>query len=393
MSQNLTNANQSKPKIRLAMIGGGQGAFIGAVHRHALLMDGQFTLCAGSFSRDPENNHATANELGLPAERIYSSWQNLIESEALLPTSERVQAIAIVTPNSTHVPIAQAAAAAGIHVLCEKPLGVNTAEVKALASVLQQNPISFVLAHTYIGYPMVWQARHMVASGQLGDIRKINVEYPQGWLSEFIENDSKQASWRTDPTQSGASGCMGDIGTHAFNLAEFVSGHQINQLAAMLNKVVPGRALDDDGAALFRTAQGASGTLIASQVCAGEENAPRIRIYGSKGGLDWSHADPSTLIHRPLNAPYRVLRAGQGMPELCAEASALCRTPGGHPEGYLEAFANLYAIFAASIRQEKSTLVDSVPGIEAGMRGMTFIDTMLTSAANNSAWTDLEVSL
>lgn len=376
-------------KIRLGMIGGGQGAFIGAVHRHAIGMDGQYELVAGAFSRDEVNNQTTAEQLGITPTRTYPNWQDMLEKESALPAGERIQAITIVTPNSTHVPIAIAAAKRGFHVMCEKPLGVSSDEARELADTLQHSKTLFALAHTYIGYPMVWQARHMVASGIIGTVRKILVEYPQGWLSDYIEGDSKQAAWRTDPSQSGASGCMGDIGTHAFNLAEFVSGQRIAKLSAMLNTVVPGRHLDDDGAANFRTTEGASGTLIASQVCAGEENAPKVRVYGDKGGLMWSHGEPNSLVHMPHGAPKRILRAGAGMPELCEEANSLCRTPGGHPEGYLEAFANLYTLFAEHIRGTPRPSGMAAPGIDAGLRGMAFIDAMLASSAADSAWTAL----
>lgn len=373
-------------KIRLAMVGGGEGAFIGAVHRHAIGMDGQYQLVSGAFSRDAGNNQRTAESLGIAANRTYASWQELLASESELPEAERVQAITIVTPNSTHVPIAKAAIAAGFHVICEKPLGVTSAEALELAEVLTKSSAQFALAHTYIGYPMVWQARHMVASGVIGKVRKILVEYPQGWLAELVEAESKQASWRTDPSQSGASGCMGDIGTHAFNLAEFVTGHRVTKLSATLNTVVEGRAIDDDGAAFLQTDQGATGVLIASQVCTGEENAPKLRVYGEKGGLIWTHAEPNSLTHLQNNAPYRVLRAGSGMPELCEQADALCRTPGGHPEGYLEAFANLYTVFAGQIRTGKAPHGLAMPGIEAGLRGMAFIDTMVSSAKADSQW-------
>ena len=376
-------------KIRLGMVGGGQGAFIGAVHRHAIGMDGQYELVAAAFSRSMKNNQATAEQLGLDPARTYSSWQVMLETESTLPAEERIQAITIVTPNSTHVPIAIAAAKLGFHVMCEKPLGVSSEEAQALARTLGHSNTLFALAHTYIGYPMVWQARHMVANGVIGKVRKILVEYPQGWLTDYIEGDSKQAAWRTDPTQSGASGCMGDIGTHAFNLAEFVSGHRIETLSAMLNTVVPGRHLDDDGAANFRTSEGASGTLIASQVCAGEENAPKVRVYGDKGGLMWTHGEPNSLVHMPHGAPKRILRAGSGMPELCEAANSLCRTPGGHPEGYLEAFANLYTLFAEQIRGTPRQGSITTPGIDAGLRGMAFIDAMLASSAADSAWTSI----
>jgi len=384
--QRVTSFN-AQQKIRYGMIGGGEGAFIGAVHRHAAGLDNQLELVCGAFSRNPQNNQTTGQTLGVAQNRLYDSWQQLLTAEAALPAEQRMQLLVIVTPNQLHVPISKAALQAGFAVFCEKPAGVTLAETRELAEVLQQSDQLYGLAHTYLGYPMVWQARAMVQSGQLGQIRKIYVEYPQGWLTDDLESDqNKQASWRTDPAQAGASGCMADIGTHAFGMAEFISGHRVTELCAELTSHVAGRRLDDDGAALFRTAEGASGVLMASQICAGEENALKIRIYGEKGGLEWHQMEPNTVILKPHGAPVQLIRAGRGMPQLDAEANRRCRLPGGHPEGYLEAMANLYSDFAAAIRAGERGQPTGVPGIAAGLRGMAFIETVAASGNSDSKW-------
>lgn len=377
-------------KIRAGMIGGGEGAFIGAVHRHAAGLDGHYDLVCGAFSRDEGNNQRTADRLDIDAERRYADWQTMLDEEARLPADKRMQVVIIVTPNHLHVPISIAAAQAGFHVFCEKPAAVSLDEANSLAAAIADKPVLYGLAHTYLGYPMIWQAQHMVASGQLGRIRKVYVEYPQGWLSDKAETENKQASWRTDPAQSGMSGCMGDIGTHAFGLAEFVLGDTITALSGVLHTHVDGRQLDDDGAALLKTSKGASGVLIASQVCAGEENPLSIRVYGEKGGLEWRQMEPNSLIYRPAGEPYQVLRAGLGNPGVCDEVLRRCRIPGGHPEGYLEAMANLYSDFAAAIRAKRTGTAPGVPGIDAGVRGMAFIDAMLKSSDSNEKWQAVE---
>lgn len=378
---------QKQQPIRAGMIGGGEGAFIGAVHRHAMALDGQYQLVCGAFSRNHENNRQTAAKLGIDTERSYTSWQQLLAAEASLPEQQRMQVLIIVTPNQLHVPISIAALEAGFHVFCEKPAGVTLAETQTLAQALTQSHLLYGLAHTYLGYPMVWQARQLVADGVLGKLRKIIVEYPQGWLSNNLEaSDNKQASWRTDPTQAGPSGCMADIGTHAFGLAEFISQQQITQLCADLTSHINGRQLDDDGAALFRTAQGVSGVLLASQVCAGEENALKIRVYGEKGGLEWQQMEPNSLLLRLVDSPLQILRAGRGQPGLCPEAMRRCRLPGGHPEGYLEAMANLYTDFATALRHGEQVTATGVPGIAAGLRGMAFIETITASSRSEQKW-------
>lgn len=372
--------------IRMGMIGGGEGAFIGAVHRHAAGLDGNYQLVCGAFSRNEDNNSRTAASLNVPLNRAYSSWQAMLDEEAKLPEQERMQVVVIVTPNHLHVPISVAAIKAGFHVFCEKPAGVSFAEVKELQDVIHANESLYGLAHTYLGYPMVWQARHLIESGKLGNIRKVYVEYPQGWLSGEEETHNKQAQWRTDPAISGATGAMGDIGTHAFGLVEFVLNDRVTSLCGELNTHVEGRRLDDDGAALIKTRKGASGVLIASQVCAGEENALKIRVYGDKGGLQWRQMEPNSVIYRPIDAPYQVFRAGQGQVGLCDEASARCRVPAGHPEGYLEAMANLYTDFAKAVRANQKGKAEGVPGINAGLRGMVFIDAMLASTDSDTKW-------
>ena len=372
--------------IRMGMIGGGEGAFIGAVHRHAAGLDGNYQLVCGAFSRNEENNTRTASALNLSTSRTYDSWQSMLEEEAKLPEQQRMQVVVIVTPNHLHVPISLAAIKAGFHVFCEKPAGVSFAEVKELQDVIHASESLYGLAHTYLGYPMVWQARHLVESGKLGKIRKVYVEYPQGWLSGEEETHNKQAQWRTDPAISGATGAMGDIGTHAFGLVEFVLNDSVTSLCGELNTHVEGRRLDDDGAALIKTKKGASGVLIASQVCAGEENALKIRVYGDKGGLAWRQMEPNSVIYRPVDAPYQVFRAGQGQVGLCDAASARCRVPAGHPEGYLEAMANLYTDFAKAVRANQKGKADGVPGINSGIRGMVFIDAMLASTDSDTKW-------
>jgi len=372
--------------IRMGMIGGGEGAFIGAVHRHAAGLDGNYQLVCGAFSRNEENNTRTASALNVSTSRTYVSWQSMLEEEAKLPEQQRMQVVVIVTPNHLHVPISLAAIKAGFHVFCEKPAGVSFAEVKELQDVIHASESLYGLAHTYLGYPMVWQARHLVESGKLGKIRKVYVEYPQGWLSGEEETHNKQAQWRTDPAISGATGAMGDIGTHAFGLVEFVLNDSVTSLCGELNTHVEGRRLDDDGAALIKTKKGASGVLIASQVCAGEENALKIRVYGDKGGLEWRQMEPNSVIYRPVDAPYQVFRAGQGQVGLCDAASARCRVPAGHPEGYLEAMANLYTDFAKAVRANQKGKADGVPGINSGIRGMVFIDAMLASTDSDTKW-------
>ncbi|MHC8314654.1 Gfo/Idh/MocA family protein [Pseudomonas sp. LB3P31] len=378
-------------KIRMGFVGGGEGAFIGKAHRQAAGLDGRFELVCGAFSRDVRNNQDTGAALGLPASRCYSDWRQMLETERGLPAEQRMELLIIVTPNHLHAPIASEALKAGFHVFSEKPAALSLAELLALKEVLQSSDRLYGLAHTYLGYPMVWQARQMVRDGVIGTVRKVLVEYPQGWLSEDVAGQgNKQASWRDQPKQSGLGGCIGDIGTHAFSLAEFIANQSVIQLCAMLNTHVASRQLDDDAAMLLKMADGASGVLVASQVCAGEENPLKIRVYGDKGGLEWRQEQPSSLIHRALDQPMRVLRSGVGQPWLCDAATRRMRLPAGHPEGYLEAMANLYGDFAIAIRgQHDGNSVPGVPGIDVGLRGMAFIEAAVANHRGYSKWTQL----
>jgi predicted dehydrogenase len=382
-------------KLRLGMIGGGQGAFIGAVHRIAARMDDEYELVCGAFSSNAEKTKASGVLLGLSPGRIYTSYQELIEKEKQLPEDERVQVISIVTPNHLHFGPAKLALENGFYVILDKPMTFSLAEAKELEKVVKASGKRFCLTHTYTGYPMVKEARQLVADGKLGKIRKVYVEYPQGWLSTFLEGeDNKQASWRTDPSKSGIAGAMGDIGTHAFNLAEYVSGLQVTKLCADINTVVEGRKLDDDGAALLKFNNGASGVLIASQVAAGDENNIKVRVYGEKGGLEWQQDNANTLLLKWLDKPAEILRTGAGY--LSSYATHNARVPAGHPEGYLEAFANLYRNFALSIKAdiagkpaEKEWL--DYPGIEDGIRGMAFVENVIASGKSDAKWTNFKI--
>jgi predicted dehydrogenase len=376
--------------VRLAMIGGGEGAFIGAVHRLAARLDGAYTLVAGAFSRDHANSLRTGSALGIEPARCYASWEALLAGEAALPQARRTECIAIVTPNHLHLPVAAAALRAGFHVISDKPATRTLAEAEALVPIVRDSGRLYGLTHTYLGYPMVAEMRDRIAQGALGALRKIYVEYPQGWLSADLEHKgNKQAAWRSDPAQAGSGGAIGDIGTHAFTLAEWVTQHRVTALAADLRTHVAGRALDDDAAALLRFEGGASGVLTCSQVCAGEENALTLRVYGERGGMEWRQMEPNSLVLRPVDAPMQILRAGAGgaLGEL---ALSRCRTPGGHPEGYVEAFANLYRDFAAAIRAGETGTARNVPGIELGVRGMRFVERMVESAHASWKWTAFE---
>jgi len=377
------------------MIGGGQGAFIGAVHRIAARMDDQYELVCGAFSSDAEKAKASGLLLGLSPERVYTSYQQLIEKEKQLPEGERVQVISIVTPNHLHFAPAKLALENGFHVILDKPMTFSLAEAKELEKVVKASGKRFCLTHTYTGYPMVKEARQIVANGKLGKIRKVYVEYPQGWLSTFLEGeDNKQASWRTDPTKSGIAGAMGDIGTHAFNLAEYVSGLQVTKLCADINTVVDGRKLDDDGAALLKFNNDASGVLIATQIATGEENNIKVRVSGEKGSLEWQQDNANTLLLKWPDKPAEILRTGSGY--LSSYAAQNTRIPAGHPEGYLEAFANLYRNFALSVKAdmegkpaEKEWL--DYPGIQDGIRGMSFVENVIASGNSDVKWTDFKI--
>ncbi|MEZ7207779.1 Gfo/Idh/MocA family protein [Pseudoalteromonas sp. DY56-GL79] len=376
-------------KIRMAMIGGGEGAFIGAVHRIAARLDGQIELVAGAFSADPNKSLAMGQQLGLNPARCYASYQVLLQQEAELPESERIHFVAIVTPNHLHFPIATAAIEHGFHVLSDKPATLNLSEALRLQTQLQDSNCLYGLTHTYTGYPMVKEARHRIANGELGKIRKVVIEYSQGWLASADDENSKQASWRLDASKSGVSCCMGDIGVHAANLAEYVSGLEIKALCADLNMVVPGRQLDDDGTVLLRFGNGAKGVLMASQIALGEENNLTLKIYGDKASIEWSQMEPNSLWLRAANAPAQLIRTGVG--SLSQAAISATRVPAGHPEGYLEAFANIYLNFANLIRahQQQPNVQHEefdVPSINAAVRGMAFIENAVTASAKDTKW-------
>jgi predicted dehydrogenase len=380
-----------KGPIRLGMVGGGQGAFIGGVHRIAARMDGEFELVAGALSSDPARAKASAAELGLDPERSYGSYAEMARAEAKRP--DGIEAVSIVTPNNMHYPPAKAFLEAGIHVICDKPLTSTLADAKKLAALVEKNGKIFVLTHNYTGYPMVRQAREMVEKGVLGDIRVVQVEYPQDWLTEKVEDTgAKQAVWRTDPKQSGAGGAVGDIGTHAYNLARFVTGLQLDTLAADLTSFVKGRPLDDNVNVLLRFKGGAKGMLWASQVAPGHENGLKLRVYGTKGGLEWTQADPNYLWYTPFGEPKQLItRGGAGAG---VAAGRVTRVPPGHPEGYLEGFANIYAEAARAIRAARKKggkLPKDVifPTVEDGVEGVAFIEACVKSSKKNGAWTKL----
>ncbi|MGN7158785.1 Gfo/Idh/MocA family protein [Sphingomonas sp. SAFR-052] len=372
--------------LKLGMAGGGEGAFIGAIHRKAAALDGDWQLVAGAFSSDAARNERSGAALGLDPQRVYGDLNALIAAETGLPEGERIDALAIVTPNHLHAPMAIAALEAGIHVFCEKPMAMSSDEARAIAAAARKSGAKFALAFTYSGYPLVEEARARVARGDLGKIRLVQVEYLQGWLSLPIDGEgNKQAEWRTDPAKAGLGGCLGDIGTHAFHLAEHVSGVRVSEVSADLTVHVAGRRLDDDVSALLRFEGGARGTLKATQVAAGEENGLKLRVSGEHGTLEWAQMEPNTLTLRWLDRPAEVVRAGG--PGLAPSTQALLRTPSGHPEGYIEAFANLYQGFAAAIRGQDERFV---PGLTDGLRTMTFIEAVIANAASDRKWTPVE---
>jgi predicted dehydrogenase len=382
-------------KIRYGMIGGGRGAFIGAVHRSAAAIDQQIELVCGAFSSDPERSRASGRDLFLPAERCYGSFQEMMRQEAALPSDQRMDFVTIVTPNNHHLPAAQLALQHGFHVLSDKPAALNLAQARKLRQVVKKTGLLYGLTYTYTGYPLVKEARALVRSGRLGKVRKVVVEYPQGWFATLLEaTGQKQAVWRTDPKQCGAGGCVGDIGTHAENLVHYITGAEIKELAADASILVPGRRLDDDINVLIRLDNGAKGVLHASQISVGEENNLNIRVWGEIGGLEWHQKDPNTMLVKWPDRPMEVYRTACGY--LGAAAKAATRTPPAHPEGYLEAFANIYKNFATHIRafQESRKLAADDPAldyphIEDGVRGMAFIDAVLKSSAKNAKWTRL----
>ena len=385
-------------KLRMGMVGGGKDAFIGAIHRHAAFMDGMVELTAGALSINPEIAKDSGKSLFLAEDRIYLTYDEMINKEAALPADKRIDFVTIVTPNFAHFAPAMLALEKGFHVVIEKPITFTIDEAKQLKKKVEETGLLLCLTHTYSGYPMVKQARAMIQDGVFGKIRKVWVEYPQGWLSKLSEREGNaQAAWRTDPKKSGKSGCMGDIGTHAAHLSEYITGLQITHLCADLNVMVEGRALDDDGNVLLKFNNGAAGVLMASQVAAGEENALKIRVYGEKGGIEWAQQEPNTLLVKWLDQPTQILRAGGNYGgRLSSYATMNCRTPGGHPEGYLEAFGNIYRNFALTLAaridgtQPTKEQLD-FPQVDEGIRGMAFIDNVVASAASETKWYEHKV--
>lgn len=368
------------------MIGGGRGAFIGGVHRMAAALDGQMELVCGAFSSDPLRAKESGADLFLPENRCYTSFQEMLEKESLLPEADRIDVVVIVTPNDLHFAPAMMALDRGFHVICDKPLCLTLDEAEQILAKVKSTGLLFALTHTYAGYPMVKHVRQMIANGDLGIIRRVVVEYPQGWLSTALENEhQKQASWRTDPSRAGAAGAMGDIGTHAAHLVEYMSGLEIDWVCADLHTHIEGRKLDDDGSVLLRMNNGARGVLYASQISAGEENNLRIRVYGERGSVDWSQMEPNSLIVRWLDLPIEVLRTGSAY--LSQVAQKHTRIPAGHPEGYLEAFANIYKNVAhhiqARLANEKADHELDFPTVEDGVRGMKFIAAVVKSGTND----------
>jgi predicted dehydrogenase len=385
-------------KLRMGMIGGGKDAFIGSIHRFAFNMDGLVEMVCGALSINPEIAKDSGKSLFLAEDRIYLTYEEMLEKESQQPADKRLDFVTIVTPNFAHFAPAKMALQKGFNVVIEKPITFTLDEAKELKQLVEETGLILCLTHTYSGYPMVKQAKAMINEGALGKIRKVWVEYPQGWLSKLSEREgNQQAAWRTDPKRSGKSGCMGDIGTHAAHLSEYVTGLKITHLCADLNIFVEGRALDDDGNVLLKFDNGAAGVLMASQVAAGEENALKIRVYGEKGCLEWAQMEPNTLIAKWLDAPAQILRAGGNYGDrLSSFATSNCRTPGGHPEGYLEAFANIYKNFATTLAAKLDGVQPSkealdFPSVDEGVRGMAFIDNVVASAQSDLKWTEYVV--
>ena len=386
-------------KLRMGMVGGGNDAFIGAVHRIAAFMDGKIELVCGAFSVNQEISIQSGRDLFVANDRVYPDYQTMIEKEAQLPEGERMDFLTIVTPNFLHFEPAKLALEAGFDVVVEKPITVSLEEAKLLQEIVERTGRTLCLTHTYSGYPMVKQAKAMVADGHFGKIRKVVVEYPQGWLSRLSEREGNAgAAWRADPKRSGKSLVMGDIGTHAAHLAEYVTGMRIKEVCADLTTFVEGRLLDDDGSVLLRFENGAKGVLMASQISAGEENAVRIRIYGEKGGLEWANEDPNNLIVKMLDIPRQLYRTGNSYIEpytLSSFARHNTRIPAGHPEGLLESFANIYRNFALTVSAKREGLTPTpeqldFPTVADGVRGMSFIDTVVKSNESNEKWTKFE---
>ncbi len=373
-------------KVRLGMVGGGKGAFIGGIHRLAAQMDGQIELVCGAFSSKPDKAKAFGKTLFLADERCYASYQEMFTQETKLPCADRMDMVAIVTPNHLHFPVAKMALEFGFHVISDKPATLTLSQAIELKAIIQKTGLLYGLTHTYTGYPMVKESRYRIEQGQLGKIKKVIVEYPQGWLANKNNESSKQASWRLDPKQAGISCCMADIGIHAANLAEYVTGLKITSVCAELTSNVAGRLLDDDGTVMLRFDSGAHGVLLASQVCIGEENSLKLRIYGEDASIEWSQLEPNSLWLKYAHQPSQFIRAGVG--QMAADTQASLRTPAGHPEGYLEAFANIYLQFAKQVRNHGKPCAEytDIPGIDEAIRGMAFIENVVAASQSEFKW-------
>ncbi len=378
-------------KIKYGMVGGGDGSFIGAVHRSAAAVDGELELVCGAFSSNPGRSIEAAERLGIKAQRAYPDFETMMRSESQLASGERMEFVSVVTPNHLHFDVADCALRAGFHVLSDKPATISLEQCIKLQAQLRRSGRLYGLTHPYTAYPMIAEAKERIAAGELGKVRKVIVEYTQGWLTDPVEHHGNaQAQWRTNPLLAGPSGCFGDIGVHAFNLTEYVTGLRVSELSAELNRIVSERQLDDDGTALLKFDNGAHGVLIASQICAGEENRLSLRIYGDRAGLEWQQMEPNSLWLRHTSKPTELVRTGTSF--VSPSAAALGRVPAGHPEGYIEAFANIYRSFAAGVRLAAngnaagSSTVAGVPGIGAALRGMAFIEAVVAASVSKNKW-------
>ena len=380
-------------KLKMGMIGGGLGSFIGAIHRNAALLDNCIDLVCGSFSSDFQNSLETGESLYLERNRVYKTYDEMISKESAKSEDQRMDIVSIVTPNHLHYDPAIKALDNGFPVIIDKPLTFDSNQAKKLVEKVNQTKLPFAVTHTYTGYPMVKEAKNIIKSGKLGTIRKVAVEYPQGWLTTSLENtDNKQASWRTDPSKSGKAGSMGDIGTHAANMVEYITGKKIIKLFAKVNTVVEGRLLEDDGNVLISLEDNIEGNLMTSQIATGEENDLKIRVWGELGGIEWKHSKPNTLIHKLNGKPNQILRAGVDNSYLSEFALSHCRTPSGHPEGFIEAFANIYRNFSYAVNNYKNSIehdpIFDFPTVEDGYRGMKFIDAVIESS-KSSKWINI----
>lgn len=380
-------------KLKMGMVGGGGGSFIGSIHRNAAFLDNGIELVCGSFSSNYENSIDTGKNLFLDSKRIYKNYKDMIEIESSLDESLKMDFVSIVTPNHVHFDPAIKALEKGFPVIIDKPMTFDLDQAKILAEKVNETKIPFAVTHTYTGYPMIKEAKNIISTGKIGKLRKVAVEYPQGWLTDYLEaSDNKQAGWRTDPNKSGKAGSMGDIGTHAANMVEYVTGKRIIKLLSKVNIIVEGRLLEDDGNVLISLEDKIEGNLMTSQIASGEENDLKIRVWGEKGGIEWTHSTPNSLLLKSNNRPVQILRAGANNSYLSSQALAHCRTPAGHPEGFIEAFANIYRNFSYSVINYKegldNDLIYDFPTVDDGLRGMKFIDAVIESS-KNSTWINI----